>query len=133
MFGEIIELDPHRNQRQRITTALQKLLQRTNEDSFVVFQDPESGSFVQFATLTGRLMLDLPFAALKESEEERAVTFFKALGERLGQNPVSGSGENQSFQVFFGTNVEEASAMTYGIFELVFCLPPAFLIDIEEN
>ena len=50
---------------QRIEAALQALLQRNNEDAFVIFEDKATGKFVQFAGSAEQpLLLDLPLQAL---------------------------------------------------------------------
>lgn len=57
----------------KIKTALENLLQRENEDAFVVFEEVNTGKFVQFAGgKYEELLFDLPAQPLEEYELEKA-------------------------------------------------------------
>lgn len=59
----------------KIKISLEKLLQRENEDSFVIIEDVKTGKFVQFAGgKYEELLFDIPQQILSKEEKERADT-----------------------------------------------------------
>lgn len=57
----------------KIKLSLEKLLQRENEDSFVIIEDVKTGKFVQFAGgKYEELLIDIPQQVLSKQEKERA-------------------------------------------------------------
>jgi hypothetical protein len=57
----------------KIKISLEKLLQRENEDSFVIIEDVKTGKFVQFAGgKYEELLFDIPQQILSKEEKERA-------------------------------------------------------------
>jgi hypothetical protein len=126
----------------RIARALSALLQRDNEDAFVIFEEKESGKYVQFAgSAHENLFLDLPIQTLTKTEVERAKVLFQELGIQGPQEyPTytdksleTMAGMQISFQVNFGQNVQQAVQFTQAIFDRVYEFPQDFQLVIEEN
>lgn len=125
---------------QLITDELSALLKRTNEDAFVIFEDVQSGKFIQFAGRAGdTLLLDLPSQVLSEGEFDRAVRYFRSHGQDLqeydtldqpGGKPV---GRQASFQIVFAEDVERATQITLEIFSQVFEFPDDISLRIDRN
>jgi hypothetical protein len=129
-----------RSHRVRIRAALAALLRRRS-DSFVIFEDKQSGKFVQFAgpDKKERLLLDLPFASLDAEESRRAEEHLPPLGVRAVEYDFLDRpggivvGHTRSFGKDFGRNVEEATRAALEVFDRVYQLPPDFDLVVTEN
>jgi hypothetical protein len=130
---------PTRNvNRERIEVALKALLQRTNDDAFVIFEEKRSRKFVQFAGSARQdLMLDLPPQTLDQTEDARAEIYFRELGTRPVEDQSStleGKIVRQRYyQKQFGRDAGAAAAAAMGVFERVYQFPPDFDLVITEN
>jgi hypothetical protein len=126
---------------ERINTALPALLSRHNDDAFVIFEERESGKYVQFAgSVPEPLLPDLPSQALTAEEEQRAALLFSELGSgnatsaNLYDRPLwPVVGRQISYQLAFGQDSGRAAEVTTRIFNEVYHLPPAFALSITEN
>lgn len=117
----------------KISTALQKLLQRSNRDAFVIVNEAHSKKFVQFdGSTTESLLLDIPVQELSRDEEARAAKLFKSLGA-LGRQEIpmvdaNGQtvGTQVSYQMDFGQDADTraAAAVTMRVFREVFEIAP---------
>jgi hypothetical protein len=124
----------------RIQAALAALLERHNEDSFVIFEEKASAKFVQFARAQhGSLLLDLPSQTLNAAETARAQAFFLDLGvratveaalDRPGGRVV---GRQRAFQMRFGQDVGRAADVTAAVFDRVYRFPLDFELVVTEN
>jgi len=123
-------------QRTAIVAALRALLDRTNRDAFVIFQDKSSGKFVQFAGSAGEpLFLDLPAQALNDDESKRAAKLFRELAAKspAGAAVRPEGGETRGFQLRFGRDAERAAEAALRVFREGYRLPADFELSIEEN
>ena len=109
---------------------------------YVVFQDLNTGKFVQFAGDQAQpLLLDLPLQSLAPDEHNRASGLFSNLGihrpqeTRLYSFPSGEPGElSRSYQLSFDRDVEAATSTTLDVFSVVFRIPAeALQLDIEEE
>ncbi|HEV3383787.1 MAG TPA: hypothetical protein VG097_03175 [Gemmata sp.] len=114
----------------RIKSALEALLGRAGQDSFVIFKERKSEKFVQFAgSAQEPLLFDLPSIPLNTGEMERAKAFFA----KLGVSPGPLHNEHVTFQLKLNRNVDRASEITLSVFRDVYCFPPSFELDVIEN
>jgi len=115
----------------RLEVALRKLLQRTNEDAFVIIEEPSSHKFVQFAaSVRDPLLLDLPMQALSKEEALRAEKLFTSLGAGGRQESTlydrngKAVGTQVSYQMFLGQDTEAAATVAMRIFREVYRIRP---------
>ena len=66
-------------QRSEIASALEQMLGQT-VDPFLIVEDARSEKFIQFYNDDGRVLIDLPKAALDEEESARAAEYFRRTG-----------------------------------------------------
>lgn len=129
--------------RGEISSALQKLLQRSNRDAFVIVNEVHSKKFVQFdGSTTESLLLDIPVQELSKKEEARAAKLFKSLGA-LGRQEIpmvdrdgQTAGTQVSYQMDFGrdADTDAAAAVTMRVFREVFQISPkAGEFKLTEN
>ncbi len=109
---------------------------------FVVFQDRNTGKFVQFSGDQDQpLLLDLPLHALMPGEQKRAAILFSKLGVNhptIAQLYSYPSGEqtvlSHSYQFTFVEDVEAAVSITLETFLFVFGISEEELdLEIEEE
>jgi len=115
----------------KIRTALDLLMGQGGTGSFVIFEDPRSGKFVQFAGANNEnLLLDLPTLPLSDDETTRAREFFKQFGI---ESPVLYEADNAkkgivqkfiSFQMDLDKNTERAARIVAAIFQQIYQFPP---------
>ncbi len=110
-----------------VREALTRLLTRP-PGAFVIIEEPRSGKFVQFAGSKNEpLLLDLPFQTLSSEEITKAKALFIELGylgpqtyqvqESPGGPPA---GEQTSFNVKFGNNVDKATELAVTVLHRVY-------------
>lgn len=123
----------------RIQSALAALLNRENDDAFVVIEHEASGKFVQFSgSASEMLLLDLPAQTLSEQEFYRAVDFFRQIGVTgeefsvLDQPGGRVVGQQFSFNVSY-RSPEEAARTAVSIFRDVYQLSEECDLLITEN
>lgn len=126
----------------KITNALSSLIQRNNENAFVIFEEKTTKKYVQFAGSANEdLLLDLPFQTLSPVEVDNAKLLFEELGKSKPEKYALYTdksleiitGVQTSFQINFGRNVEQATKITLAIFERVYGFSSDFQLNIEEN
>ena len=111
-----------------MTDALEGVMQRTNEDAFVIFEDKATEKFVQFAGGKGQsLLMDLPLRPLTPEEAERAKAFFSSLGVEAPE------GDFPSYSVDFGSDAPKAADAALRVFREVYALDDGFELGVEEN
>jgi hypothetical protein len=121
-----------------IYTALMSLIGRCELDSFVIFEEPQSGKFVQFHH-GPRLQLDVPLVALAGPEADKAHNFLREYGKGLPrsfrrENPDTGeSGRYLAFHHDFGRDAHTAAKAVLAFFRTVYDLPSDADISITEN
>ena len=112
-----------------IREALIRLLSRPS-GAFVIIEEPKSGKFVQFAGSEKEpLLLDLPSQTLTQDEMKKAIAVFSELGypgpetfpvqEHPGGPPA---GEQTSFVVTFGKDVDKATELAVAVLHRVYGL-----------
>jgi len=124
----------------KIRTALDLLMGQGGTGSFVIFEAPRSGKFVQFAGASNEnLLLDLPTLPLSDDETARAREFFKQFG--IG-SPVLYEADNVkkgivqkfiSFQMDLDKDTERAARLVAAIFQQVYQFPPDTAIVARVN
>lgn len=96
------------------------------ESSFVIFENPQTEKFVQFAFLGDELVCDIPLQELSKDEEKaiRSIMEEKATNARTG--------ELISYQKWFNiTELNKAAEFVETIFTRVFKLPEDYTIKTE--
>ncbi len=127
------------NHQHKISDALSALLQRQNEDAFVIIEDSRTNKFVQFArTDDGLLLLDLPAVALTETEFEKATQFFEQRGVVGQEHELLSEPDGVAVDSIFTFNVEyesvsEATKTVEEIFKSVFGIKAGSGFRINEN
>ena len=127
------------NNREKITAALNSLLQRQSKDAFVIIEEAETKKFVQFlGSTTEPLTLDVPSQTLSELEFYRAVSFFQKIdvvgteSDLLDQPFGEVVARQFSFTKVFGS-VMEATQVAEDIFDKVYNFPKNCNLVIVEN
>ena len=111
-----------------LVTALQSLLKRTNDNSFVIIEDKATSHFVQFGG-GGSFVIDLPLVALSDIEKGRAADVFGGLGVDA---PEGDPGGFQFYQCDLGKDPEKAATTALRIFAEVYQQDRQYL-DTQEN
>ena len=124
----------------KMSAALDLLMGQGGTGSFVIFEDPRSGKFVQFAGASKEnLLLDLPTLPLSDDETARAREFFKQFGI---ESPVLYEADNAkkgivqkfiSFQMDLGKDTERAARLVAAIFHQVYQFPPDTALVARVN
>lgn len=123
----------------RISDALSALVQRSNNDCFVIFTERDTSKFVQFAhNLPTGLYLDLPVQGLSTAALERATKYFRRRGvdgpTEHEAYATDGSSETySSFNMTLGDDVRLASRITLDVFSEVYQFPNDFVLLLTEN
>jgi hypothetical protein len=127
--------------RSKVANALWALIKRTNEDSFVIVAERNTGKYVQFACDVENLTLDLPTNLLNHMEVARAaIYFFETHGTRpevmqlvdANGNPVPWDGF-VTFTLELAGNVQVATKIVFEIFDQVYQLAGPIDLIITEN
>jgi hypothetical protein len=123
-----------------VFAALTNLLTRTNQDSFVIFQERSSHKFVQFsASQAEGLQLDLPSQPLSPEELKRAKNMFKQIGvsfdtwqllDQPGGKPVR---DQSGFQLYLGKEIDRAAVLVSRVLLEVYRFPPTLELVVIEN
>lgn len=108
---------PEEANRNALCEALRTLLASNGE--FVLCEIPRTDTFVQFANMEGRLLLDLPVVSLNGDQLDRAEAFFWRLGGvlRPGRDEIEGG--TKSYQIDLGTDTPRAAHLAFEIFREV--------------
>jgi tetratricopeptide (TPR) repeat protein len=126
----------------RITKALSALLQRDNADAFIIFEEKETGKFIQFAGSKNEdLLLDLPSQTLSREEMARAKVLFEELGSSGPEKHAMYTDKSleviariqTSFNMNFGRDFRRAAEVTLAVFERVYRFPAEFQLILKEN
>ncbi len=123
--------------RSTIEEALRRLLNRSNEDTFVIFSRASGKEYIQFALDDQGLFLDLPVIPLDNLQRARAKAFFDRLGVSLASTLLHDpgglpAGSLQFYRVDFGQDVQQAASTAVGVFREVYALDD-FQLEVEEN
>ncbi len=126
----------------QIAQALNRMLQRTNEDAFVIFEERTDRKFVQFAgSADSPLLIDLPSQTLSPQEMQRAIALFSSCGA-VGPDIHSlytdkttkvVAGQQVSFNLELGKDVQLAAHIALTVFQQVYRCPADFQLVIAEN
>lgn len=116
---------------ERMKTALQIAVQNQGEGWFIIMEEPESESFVQFAWDEGEgLVFDCP--TMSFSDEELAIAI-KVMA-RFGVNHEHPSGDDfASFLGNVGQNIDLAAQIATAMFGEVFGFSEDVRFDITIN
>jgi hypothetical protein len=124
----------------RVSAALSALLQRTNDDRFVIFSDQHTGKFVQFGDGPGGLLLDLPEQTLDKNERARAEHYFLQYDVRpntselyTDQTMTVPAGLHTTIQMELRQDVRKATRIVFDVFDRIYLLPHDFHLLIKEN
>ena len=111
--------------------SLERLLERKSGDGFVIFENPESDQFVQFARFhqggAPMLLLDLPYTQLKDGKDKK----LKALLEESRGDVLQDSSESIVFH--FGQDAPHAAAVAHRIMQEVYGLGDSYELRMEEH
>lgn len=116
--------------RERVRDALHRLMQRTNDDAFLVIEEPSSSKFVQFVGDAHGVIVDMPLVNLTPAELQRAEALFAA---RPGLQRAKDSNGIESLQLDFAADVQLATQFTFDIFAQVYQLSPGYTVSLAEN
>lgn len=122
-----------------IFAALARLVSGADDQAAVVVAEPSEGKFVQFASVDGSLLFDLPAPTLDESEMLRAVEYFRRMGQeireyRLLDAPGGRETSTQrSFQVNVGTDAGGAARLALDVFDHVYGVPADSPLVVEQT
>ncbi len=125
-----------------IAQALNRMLQRANEDAFVIFEERSNRKFVQFAgSANSPLLLDLPSQTLSPQEMQRAVALFSSFGSvgpdihNLYTDPTCKviADQQVSFNLDLGKDIQLAAHIALTVFQQVYRCPTDFQLVIAEN
>lgn len=114
--------------KERIMFEIGFMLTKHADDAFVIFTEPKSGKFVQFAgNKNEALLFDLPSGQLSEAEFKRATELLAAYDIHpdaaqtyTDQNKMTINGIHHSFTKSLGNNIELATDLTLRIMTEVF-------------
>jgi len=123
-----------------VREALERLLQRPT-GAYLIIEDVKSGKFVQFSgSIDEPLLLDLPSQTLSSGEMMQAKALFTKLGypgpETYQLQKYPGglpAGEQTSFMVNFGKDIENATELTLIVFHQVYGLEHNAKLNIIEG
>ena len=124
----------------RIANALSALMQRSNDDNFVIFFDRETQKFVQFTySEKGGIFLDLPEQPLDGPAMVRATAYFmqydispETYEVYTDLTKTVPAGMHTSFNMDLRRDVQRATRIVFDVFEEIYLLPDFELI-IKEN
>ena len=128
--------------KKQVKKSLKELLLRTNSDCFVIFREPKTGKYCQFATDKNGLFFDLPFLPLSKAEIKRAEVVLAQHGipKAVYCCMYDSSGEDQkeeegwkAFQKKLGNDVDAATEIVIAVFIEVYQFDPNTKFEIEEN
>ncbi len=122
----------------KISRALSTLLKAKASDAFVIFEEKETGKYVQFAgSVREPLLFDLPVVALDNAELKRACAVLgrEPETEQIYTDPTATvpAGEMAHFTISLGRDIQEGARLTCAIFRDVYQFPPDFQLTINQN
>lgn len=127
-------------QRQKIAAALRRMLERENDDAFVIVEDRTSGKFVQFAGNAFQdIIFDLPGQALDPVELTRAralLCIYDIPFEEWDIHDEPGGaivGRQSGFCKSLGRDTELAACIAWRVLTEVYSLNTPRILSIEEN
>jgi len=101
-------------------------LVREDKGTFVIFENPPSEKFVQFAILEEEMICDIPLQELSNEEENRITSFME-----IGATDAR-TGEPISYQKSFGKNATgKAAEFAETLFLEVFRLPKSYTMETK--
>lgn len=109
-----------------IKHALNDLTDDGEEDSFVIFENPDTKKFVQFMKTEKNIVCDIPLVELSDEEKSK----IRLLLDKVVKEERTG--EETSYQKNFSTrSIDEAAELVERIFVHVFKLPEDYEIETE--
>ena len=131
---------PSKPHEELIREALANLLKRPS-GAFVIIEEPKSGKFIQFAgSVDEPILLDLPAQVLSPDEMDKAKRVFTEFGysgpetyqlqEYPGGPPA---GEQTSFMVKFGSDVDQATQFSVAVLYQIFGLNDSTRLKLTEE
>jgi hypothetical protein len=128
------------NYQEQIHDALQRLLQRRNDNAFLIIEEPKTRKFVQFAgSASEGLAFDLPSQTLSAEELSRAKRALATIGIRFDEWDVYDKpggtvvGKQSGFSKSLGRDLAEATKLTLMIFIEVYDIKEPYNLSFEEN
>jgi hypothetical protein len=126
--------------REAIRIALKKLVERSNEDAFVIIEDNSTKKFVQFAGGKMQdLVFDLPTQTLSSHELVRAKDALARFNIQLEEWNVYDRpggkvvGTQSGFSKNLGKDVDIATEIAWTTLTEIYRLGQALDLSIEEN
>ena len=126
--------------RKTIRAALERLMERSNDDAFVIIEDKKTKKFVQFlGGKTQGLVLDLPMQALTSQELVRAKIVFDKFNIQLEEWEVYDQpggrvvGTQSGFNKYLGKDVDTATEIAWAVLTEIYLLGEPLELSIEEN
>lgn len=141
-FPEPLNPELRKKNRTIILDSLTELLGAQDNDSFVIFEEANSGKFVQFSgSSVDPLLLDLPAQTLDAEEMQRATSLFSQLGYAgpethqvfTDESCAVPAGSQVSFDVQFERDANRAADFTLSIFESVYGFPENFDLNVVSE
>ena len=127
------------NHRSVIVKALSDLLNRENDDAFLILEDRATKKFVQFIPWApDKLYMDLPYQTLSEAEFHKAVQCLRPLGvsettHQVVQDPENPHAAEQfSFNTVFD-QIDDAVDMIELVFTKIYGFAPDFDLNVIEH
>lgn len=111
--------------KETIKETLRQLKAGQTPEDFVIFEDKDSGKFVQF---TDAILVDLPVANADEMAILRAEIIFKNAGLPFTQ---SNQGKFVTFDMDFGDDIDAAADFALTLFREFYNLPERFELEIK--
>jgi len=113
--------------KKRIESAVRLILQNNGDGWFMIFEEPKSEKFVQFAfDEDAGLIFDLPFQALTRAEKESAGVLLAGMGigpatAEVFEGPDGDHiGQQCSYQAEVGFDAEMAVSLAYRVMREVY-------------
>jgi len=126
--------------KERIESAVKLILKNSGDGWFMIFEEPKSEKFVQFAFDEGSgLIFDLPYQALTGLEKDSARVLLAGMGVAPQTEDVFGGpegdhiGQQCSFQAEIGFDAEMAVSLTYRVMREVYGFRDETKIDVTIN
>lgn len=126
--------------KERIESAVKLILQNSGDGWFMIFEEPKSEKFVQFAfDEESGLIFDLPFQALTQLEKDSAGMLLSSMGvapataEVLDGPDGDCIGQQCSYQAEIGYDAEMAVSLAYRVMREVYGFRDGTRIDVTIN
>lgn len=126
--------------KERIESAVRLILKNSGDGWFMIFEEPKSEKFVQFAyDEESGLIFDLPFQALTKLERDTAGVLLSGMGVGSAAGEIFDGpdgdhiGQQCSFQAEIGFDAEIAISLAYRVMREVYGFRDDTRIDVTIN